>query len=104
MEQLSLFGITPDQNTYNSVKWGTLTFYPAQSHKWTDTCRHCLLWDSVLAENGECAKALCYADERTDGKNGYFSIFPSAPTYCHTYKSIAALSDLILKHHHHGNN
>ena len=32
------------------------------------------------------------------------SPFPSAPTYCHTYKSIAALSALILKHHSHGNN
>lgn len=34
----------------------------------------------------------------------YPSPFPSAPTYCHTYKSIAALSAQILKHHSHGNN
>lgn len=73
-QQLSLFGTSPDQNTFQSEKWGLLTFYPTKGDKWMDTCRHCLLWESVLGERSDCANAPCHADERTDGKNGYFSI------------------------------
>lgn len=74
MTQLSLFGSTPDQNTFQSEKWGTLTFYPTKGHEWKDTCRHCLLWDSVLGETPACATAPCQATERIDGNNGYYSI------------------------------
>lgn len=74
MNQLSMFGPTSDQNTFQSEKWGTLTFFPTKGYQWKDTCRHCLLWDSVLGEMTECANAPCHSEERTDGKNGYFSI------------------------------
>ena len=86
MTQLSLFGSTPDQNTFQSEKWGRLTFFPTHGHQWKDTCRHCLLWSPDLSELLECNMAPCQSLERTDGKNGYYSI--------HNYP----------KQYHHGNN
>lgn len=74
MKQLSMFGLSQDQNTYQSEKWGTLMFYPTKGHEWKDTCRHCLLWSSVLAEQPDCHMAACQSEERPDGKNGYYSI------------------------------
>lgn len=69
--QLSLFGASPDQNTFQSMQWGLLTFYPAKTDKWKDTCRHCLLWGDYC---DECLNAPCSSFSRTDGKEGYFSI------------------------------
>ena len=75
-DQLSLFGISKGENFFMSEKWGLLTFHPAKSDKWNDTCRHCLLW--VPCENwsqdDECLRAPCYADDRADHQRGYFSI------------------------------
>ena len=56
--QLSLFGITPSQDTFQSVLWGELTFYPTKTNKWRDTCSK---------------------EDRTDEQNGYFGIH-SMPT------------------------
>lgn len=86
MNQLSMFGPMPDQNTFQSEKWGTLTFFPTKSDKWTDTCRHCLLFQHPYFGKTECDKAPCLSKQRSDHKNGYFSI--------HNYP--------ISKHH--GNN
>ena len=74
--QLSLFGTTTDQSQYQSTLWGTLTFYPTGSTKWSDNCRHCLLW--VRKEDqkptDECCSALCSKEDRADGQDGYFGI------------------------------
>lgn len=59
-----------NENTFNSPTWGQLTFFPTKSNKWNETCRHCLLARS----KSECHAAHCRSNERTDGKNGYFSI------------------------------
>ena len=59
-----------DENTFISTTWGLLTFFPAKSDKWNDTCKHCLLARS----ESECSKAQCHSHERTDDKNGYFAI------------------------------
>ena len=74
--QLSLFGTAPDQQTYQSTTWGTLHFCPTASTKWTDTCRHCLLWvqKPYQRPDDECLNAPCNSEDREDGLNGYFSI------------------------------
>ena len=74
--QLSLFGVSHDQNVFQSVLWGQLNFVQCESKKWTDTCRHCLLWvhKDSQTENDECISAPCSSEDREDGKNGYFSI------------------------------
>ena len=59
-----------DENTFDSALWGRLTFFPTKGDKWNDTCKHCLLERSPE----ECVKARCHADDRTDGRSGYFSI------------------------------
>lgn len=73
--QLERFGMSTDENHFNSALWGVLTFFPASSNKWKDTCRRCLLWDHA---NGHCTEACesarCAENERTDRKAGYFSI------------------------------
>lgn len=74
--QLSLFWTAPDQNTYQSIIWGTLHFCPTGSTKWSDNCRHCLLW--VRKEDqkptDECCSAPCSKEDRADGQDGYFGI------------------------------
>ena len=79
--QLSLFGITPSQDTFQSVLWGELTFYPTKTNKWRDTCRHCLLWvhKHQQTDQDECLLAPCSKEDRTDEQNGYFGIH-SMPT------------------------
>ena len=74
--QLSLFGTSPDQSTFQSTLWGCLSFYPTDSLKWTDNCRHCLLWVQKRKQrpDDECVIAPCKKDERSDGRNGYYSI------------------------------
>jgi len=42
--QLEIFGMSADENHFTSTLWGVLTFFPASSNKWKDTCRHCLLF------------------------------------------------------------
>lgn len=69
MEQLSLFGVSSDQQQFFSELWGKLDFYETGNDKWTDNCRHCLLY-----RQEECNAAPCKAAERKDGKKGYFSI------------------------------
>lgn len=73
--QLNIFGMSADEKYFTSTLWGVLTFFPARSNKWTDTCRHCLLWDN---EAGHCSEppgsARCADYERNDRKEGYFSI------------------------------
>lgn len=75
-KQQSLFGPTPDQNNFQSIVWGRLTFYPAKSFKWKDTCRHCLLWIPKDKQSpfDECLIAPCSEQLRNDGLNGYFGI------------------------------
>ena len=74
-KQLELFGISEDQMTFTSELWGVLSFFPSQTNKWTDTCKHCLLWDN---KKRECAaphgQAPCASYERYDGQEGYFAI------------------------------
>lgn len=73
--QLDIFGMSADENQFTSPLWGVLTFFPASSNKWTDTCRHCLLWDN---ESRCCSEppgsARCADYERTDRREGYFAI------------------------------
>jgi len=59
-----------NQNTFQSKTFGTLTFFPARDAKWKNTCRHCLLNRS----EEECMQACCSAQERSDRREGYFSI------------------------------
>lgn len=59
-----------NQDTFISVTWGKLDFFPTKSDKWTDNCRHCLL----LHSGDECLNAPCCSDERDDQRRGYFSI------------------------------
>lgn len=73
-EQLSLFGTSSDQNSFQSELWGTLDFFPTNSDKWTDNCRHCLLWTREHGQTDECLRAPCNPDERDDHRRGYFSI------------------------------
>lgn len=74
--QLELFGLTPDENTFQSTLWGLLTFYPSKSDCYKDTCRHCLLCvpKEEQRPDDECLFAHCSDFERADGRNGYFSI------------------------------
>lgn len=75
--QTSLFGPSHDQNTFGSMQWGLLDFFPASTPRWTDTCRHCLLHVRNVAEqrpDDDCCFAPCNADERNDGRVGYYSI------------------------------
>ena len=72
--QLSLLGTAPDQNTFQSEKWGLLTFYPTKGNKWADTCRRCLLNAEDNEPIAECLRAPCDSEDRADGKNGYYSI------------------------------
>ena len=74
--QLSLFGLSVDQNTFQSIKWGKLDFFKAGSDKWTDTCRHCLLWKNKedQTDDDECLSAPCSPGDRIDGLCGYYSI------------------------------
>lgn len=75
-EQLSLFGASDTQQHYQSEMWGQLTFYPTNSNKWKDNCRHCLLWVNKQDQtpNDECLNAPCDPTDRADGQHGYFSI------------------------------
>lgn len=68
-EQLAIIGASDTQMHFTSERWGLLTFFPAKSDLFKDTCRHCL-----LLNQDECNDAPCYARHRTDGQNGYFSI------------------------------
>lgn len=74
--QLSLFGLSPNQNTFQSTEWGTLDFVKSASEKWTDTCRHCLLWKNKneQTDDDECLSAPCSPQDRNDGLSGYYSI------------------------------
>ncbi len=69
MSQLSLFGVSDSQDTFMSVTWGLTTFFPTKDDKWAHNCKLC-----ILNRSEECNEAPCAADERTDGKRGYFSI------------------------------
>lgn len=69
-EQLALIGESDTQMHFTSERWGLLTFFPAKSTKFKDTCSKCLL----LYEAEECNLAHCYAEHRADGQNGYYSI------------------------------
>ncbi|MBQ9473292.1 MAG: hypothetical protein IJU81_02640 [Bacteroidales bacterium] len=62
-----------DENTMTTRRWGELEFYPAKTSRWSDTCRHCLLW-TVWEDDEDCLRALCRDFERADHRNGYFSI------------------------------
>lgn len=73
-DQLSIFGPAPDQNTFQSEKWGTIQFFPTKTDKWTDNCRHCLLWTREQGQTDECLRAPCNPDERNDQRRGYYSI------------------------------
>ncbi len=74
--QLSLFGVVPDQDAFQSMHWGLLTFFPTKGNKWKDTCRHCLLWvqKDLQTDHDECLSVPCDSIDRKDGMNGYFSI------------------------------
>lgn len=74
MEQLSIFGESDTQNHFNSETWGMLEFFPAASSRWSDTCRHCLLWNGADGDKTECYEAHCESSDRDDGREGYFSI------------------------------
>ena len=69
MEQLSIFGVSDNQNHYNSEIFGQLEFFATNNDKWTDNCRKCLLYRSK-----ECLDAPCDVEERKDRQRGYFSI------------------------------
>lgn len=72
--QLSIFGQGPDQDIFQSEKWGTLKFFPTKSDKWVDNCRHCLLWTIEEGITDECLRARCTPTEREDHRMGYYSI------------------------------
>jgi hypothetical protein len=57
------------QQTFMSATWGLTQFFPTGTDRWTDNCRHCLLYRSE-----ECHKAPCTDVEREDGQRGYYSI------------------------------
>lgn len=73
--QLESFGMSADEQQFTSPLWGVLTFFPAPRNKFKDTCRHCLLYDNVA---GHCSEppgsARCADYERSDRREGYFSI------------------------------
>jgi len=73
--QLEIFGMSADESQFTSTMWGVLTFFPASTNKWKDTCRHCLLWDNAASHCSEPpGSARCADYERTDKREGYFSI------------------------------
>ena len=73
--QLDIFGMSADENHFTSTLWGVLDFFPAASNRWTDTCRHCLLWDNASRCYSEPpGSARCADYERMDGREGYFAI------------------------------
>lgn len=74
--QLSMFGVSPDGMRFQSERWGCLVFHASGGSRWSDTCRHCLLWvrKDMQAEDDECLSAPCSGGERRDGLDGYFSI------------------------------
>lgn len=67
--QLDMFQAT-DQSFFLSETWGLCDFFPTKSDKWADNCRHCIL----ARTEDDCGNAPCTAEERADGKRGYFSI------------------------------
>lgn len=67
--QLELFGCTVTEDEFISELWGRLQFYHTKSDSVKETCRKCLLFQSI-----ECGIAKCQADERQDHRNGYYSI------------------------------
>lgn len=75
-EQLSLFGASESGNYYESETWGLLTFFPTRNNDPDKNCRHCLLRCEISDKEHwqECVNAPCCADQRKDGRNGYFSI------------------------------
>ena len=89
-----MFGTAPDQNTFQSEMWGTLQFFPAKTNKWTDNCRHCLLWTREQGQTDECLRAPCNPDERDDHSQGYYSIhqMPSQSKKPLTHSRIHALT------------
>lgn len=62
-------GMSPDEMSFMSEKYGKMDFFETKSELWKDTCMHCLLLNS-----DECSRANCMSRHRIDGKNGYFSI------------------------------
>lgn len=74
--QLDLFGLQAGEDEFVSERWGRLTFYPSESERWTDTCRHCLLWvrKDERRDDDECLRAPCSGCDRRDGRNGFFGI------------------------------
>lgn len=62
-------GMSPDEMSFMSEKYGKLDFFETKTLEWKDACKHCLLWNS-----DECSRADCMSIQRFDGKNGYFSI------------------------------
>ena len=69
VEELDLFGLSSNENYYMSELWGRLEFFPTKTDDNRKTCRHCL-----LANSDACLLVKCQAEERKDGRNGYFSI------------------------------
>ncbi len=68
-EQLALIGESDNQMHFTSVTWGLTTFYPTKDDKWVHNCKLC-----ILNRSEECQQAPCTAEERADGKCGYYSI------------------------------
>lgn len=73
MEEYTKKGLSTDQNTFLSEKWGKVTFVPASDGSVKNTCRHCILWDNKWRTCSD-KTAPCCAWERDDMKNGYFTI------------------------------
>lgn len=55
------------ENFFASDRWGYLTFVESRGKK---DCLYCLL----RYEDEECNRARCCKEQRTDGKNGFFTI------------------------------
>ena len=55
------------ENFFASDRWGYLTFVESIGKK---DCLYCLL----RYEDDECNRARCCNEQRTDGKNGFFTI------------------------------
>lgn len=66
--------MSEDQNTFVSERWGELQFFPSKTNKAKDTCQHCLLNPRDEEPVAECHRAPCCKEERTDQREGYFSI------------------------------
>ena len=74
--QLELFGSAPDQSEFISQTWGILQFYPVKEKSYQKRCSKCLLLHTFDEDEeiSECDMAPCEAEQRSDGKIGYFSI------------------------------